>query len=631
LRFIIFQFIFFISVSHFLLPGQCPYSNSESIIKKIDVSINANLDLKTKKAICTETIKWTNPSDVPITELRFYMYLNSFKSLETTFLKGSNGVIFGSDIKNRNADEWGSISVSNCKIAGQNDTLKWAYIQPDDGNEKDESVLVFYLPKPIMAGETISLNLNFIAKLPKFIARAGYSKDYFAFLHWFPQPGVFEKDKNGEWNWNCHQFFRSTEFYADFANYKVNITCPKNMVVAGTGCKVKEKPNGQNTKTVTFDARDVIDFAWIAYPRFEEYSDTWKGVEIKMYVPQEHCAMAPRYLGALKNALNFFEEKLGKYPYPTITLVDPPMHGLGSGFMEYPMLVTCASFHYVPQGIKTIESLAVHEFSHQYFMGILANNEKEEAWMDEGFVTFFEDEIVDHYFGKKTSIFNILGYKSGNKERSRLEYTSMDNLHDGPIARPGWLFNEGNFKEIIYAKTATVLQTLKGLVGDFKFYSALKHYYNKHKFSHPRENDFIEAMKEIIGDSIESMPVDTFFKHTLHGTEFCDYEIKNIGKSSFTILRNGGLILPLEIEVKYTDGSKDIFKSDGKKKEETIDIKSNKSISSVNIDPLHKIYLDINFNNNSKTVKKETLPAMNFGMKTMAWFQHILQTVSFFV
>lgn len=613
--------------------AQCPYTSGYvQKVKQIDISIDATLDVVKHQAVCSQTIKWSNPSNVPIKELRMYMYLNAFQNLNSTFLKGSNGIIFGSDITKRNADEWGKLSIYNCKLRGSSDTLSWRYIQPDDGNADDQSVLSLSLPKPLMPGQTLELSMDFVAKLPKFIARAGYSKDYYAFLHWFPQLGVFEKNKKGEWDWNCHQFFRGTEFFADFANFKVNLIVPQHMVVAASGCKVSETiDKSKQLKSVRFDGRDIIDFAWIAYPGFEEYSDNWQGVEIKMFVPQEHCAMAPRYLNALKNALNFFNDKVAKYPYPTITLIDPPLHGLGSGFMEYPMLITCASFHYVPQGIKTIESLAVHEFSHQFFMAVLASNEKEEAWLDEGFVTFFEDEIADHYFGEKTSIFDIWGYKSGNKERSRLEYTSMDNIHDGPIARPGWEFNEGNFKALIYAKTATILQTLKGLVGEKKFYTIIRNYYEKYKFTHPKEADFIATVKATVGDSIYSMPVDTFFKHTLHGTDYCDYYLNNISSKGFELQNQGKLSLPVEILVTYMDGSKVTFASSGQSTSQFFSNDVAKEIKSIVVDPDHKIYLDINFNNNSYVAQVEHKPSANFGMKVMAWFHFIFQSLSFFV
>jgi Peptidase family M1 domain len=263
-------------------------------------------------------------------------------------------------------------------------------------------------------------------------------------------------------------------------------------------------------------------------------------------------------------------------------------------------------------------------------MAVLASNEKEEAWLDEGFVTFFEDEIADHYFGKKTSIFDVWGYKSGNRERSRLEYTSMDNIHDGPIARPGWEFNEGNFKALIYAKTATILQTLKGLVGENKFYTIIHNYYEKYKFTHPKEADFIDMVKATIGDSISGMSVDTFFHHTLHGTEFCDYYISNVSEVGFELQNHGKLFLPIEILITYTDGTKATLTSSLKSTSQFFKLDANKEIKSIVADPDHKLYLDVNFNNNSIIKSIEHKPSANFGVKIMAWFHFIFQSLSFF-
>ena len=619
--------------------AQCPYPNSTEAPKiPINYSLSATLDAVEKKVIAHENVMWTNISDEPVSELRFYMYMNAFKNMESTFLKGSGGVIFGSDITKRSANEWGYITISKPRLTSEEtDTLIWKYIQPDDGNKGDESVLQMILPKAILPGESVSISMDFISKLPKFIARAGYSRDdYYAFLHWFPQLGVFEKNKNGQWEWNCHQFFRQTEFFADFANYEVKLTLPQHLVVGASGCITKTLEVTNKKQILNIKADDVIDFAWIAYPNFVEHRSDWKGVEIKLLIPPEHGAMADRYLNALKNALDFFEEKIGKYPYPSITLVDPPMHGLGSGFMEYPMLITCASFHYVPKSIRTIESLAVHEFSHQFFMAILASNEKEEAWMDEGFVNFFEDEIMDYYGGRKSSMFDIFGYNSGNMERSRSEYTSLPLKEVGPLARPGWEFNEGHYKGLVYAKTSLVLQTLKGLVGEKTFYQIMRHYYDTFKFKHPKEKDFIQSVKDIIGDTlIMNLKVDDFFVQTLHGTGYCDYLVEGIEESNnqnvVWLKRNGSLIIPVEIKVNFEDNSIHLFEWDGKIETLQISVPRNKKIKSVIIDPDHKVYLDINFNNNSFIQKTSKRPPTNYAIKSMTWLQHLLQTINFLI
>lgn len=625
-------FICFILVSFAaqqMAHGQCPYSNNyERKVKGIDYNIDLTLDTELKQAVCTQQLKWTNPSPDTIYELQFYMYLNSFRNMESTFLNASKGKVFGRDISARGDHEWGALDITRCQIEGKDHLSNMYFIQPNDGNKNDQSVLEIKLSKPLLPYQSITIDMDYISKLPKIIARAGYSRDnYYLFIHWFPQPGVFEQNQEGDWGWNCHQFMQSTEFYADFGDYNVSITAPEDLIIGGSGCKYAEVNNPDGTKTTKFDARDIIDFAWSAYPYFEEYNDSWKGVEIRMLIPPEHCSMAPRYNGAIKNALDYFEKKIGKYPYPIITLIDPPMHALRSGFMEYPMHITCASFHYMPEGIRTIQGLAIHEFSHMYYMGILASNEKEAAWLDEGFVTYHEDEIIDLYYGgEHASLFDILGYRSGNKEQSRLEYTTMPDPNICAIARPGWEFVEGVYKEIIYAKTGTMLQTLKGLVGADKMDQIMLHYYENNKFTHPREEDFIASVKAIVGDNIKDMPVDFFFRQCLHETISCDYKLQNVQQNSFEVVKEGAMSFPQEVLVTYQDGTNQLLDWSGMDTSKTFTV--DKAIAAVYVDPEQKIYLDLNLNNNSYTFNPNKRPIYNYASKAMSWLQNVMLSSS---
>jgi hypothetical protein len=597
-------------------------SLSKSLIK---YDFKVKLDTKDKSVKGRETIKWVNTGNTPVSELRFYMYLNAFKNMKSTFLKGSNGVIFGTTISNIKKDEWGYVEINNPKI--QNNNITSSYIQPNDGNLDDQSVLKMQLTKAINPGETAEITMDIVCKLPKFIVRAGYSRDdFYAFLHWFPQLGVYEVDKKGQWNWNCHQFFRQTEFFADFAEYNLELDLPKNIKIGHTGCLVKEYINNDR-KVLNIHAKDVIDFAWVAYPYFEEYRDKWEDVDIKILYPAEHSKRLNGYIQGIKNSLNFFKEKIAKYPYPSITLIDPPMHGLGSGFMEYPMLITCASFHYVPDGIRTIESLAVHEFSHQFFMAILASNEKEEAWLDEGLVTFFEDEIMDHYYGKKQSIFDLWGFKSGNHEQSRLEYTAVAREDTGPLALPGWKLNQAYYKPLVYAKTSLIFQTLKNIFGDKLFYSALKKYYDK--FSHPKEKDLISTLREVLGNNIiHDSPLDTFMFQGLHTDNFIDFSISHDQKNNaFTLSNLGEFKISMPYKIFYKNGTSKTFLAS--KESLPVTIKDSENIESIAIDIDHKICLDINFNNNSFTKFREVKPSLNYAIKTNILWQTILHSLTY--
>ncbi|RLD75468.1 MAG: M1 family peptidase, partial [Bacteroidetes bacterium] len=374
---------------------------------------NANYDMEvslnpdTKIVDGKMELNWINISPDTITELQFHMYLNAFKNTESTLMKESGGSIHGSKA---GTDElsWGWIDIKSMKIqGGENLSSKIEYIQPDDDNKNDQTVIRIPLRDSILPGDTIDILINFESKLPELFARTGYKDNYYLVGQWFPKIGVYEPAgmrfaKSGAWN--CHQFHAESEFYADFGVYNVSITLPKDYVVGATGALVNEKINGES-KTLKYHAEDVIDFVWTASKRFIEVKDEWEHVKIKLLIQPEHEDLAKRHIESAKIALDYFTEHLGPYPYGTLTIVDPPLTAFGSAGMEYPTFITAGSFAWMPEGIKFIENVVIHEFGHQYFMGILASNEFEEAWIDEGFNTYFETRIMDATYGEKTSSF----------------------------------------------------------------------------------------------------------------------------------------------------------------------------------------------------------------------------------
>jgi len=641
-----------------------PYFDTPLSNRVANYNIDLTLDHEAKKIVASQEVVWINSSPDTISELRFYMYLNSFKNTESTFIKGANGQVFGEDIGAKTAEKWGWIHVDKISVENGADlTNRQKYIQPNDGNKEDQSVLSVDLIEAILPGDTIILDMVFSSKMPEIIARAGYSRDdYFLFVHWFPQMGVYEKLISGEWGWNCHQFMQNTEFYADFGVYDVSITASDHLILGASGCLVDEKDNGDGTKTSKYHVEDVIDFAWTAYPFFDVQERKWKHVNIRLLVPQEHKYLGHRYLTAIEQALEYLDEHVGLYPFPQITIVDPPLHALRSGLMEYPTFITAGTAFGMPEKVHNMESLAIHEFAHQYFMMMLASNEKEEAWVDEGFVTYYEDRIIDHYYGADGGYYSIWGYQVGNQALSRVEYTGMDNPRVGSIARPGWEFKEGR-KELQYAKAATMLRTLERMIGIEAMDRLIKIYFEKFRFTHPRGVDFVQTANAFItsefGDRFGE-DMNWFFDQCLYETVVCDYEVASISNSIYSsgqglygvepkeftfkegkrndyfnsqvkMYQRGDMIIPTEILVNFDDGSTEMEYWDGVGKSKFLYYQGNRQIVSVHIDPEQKIYLDLDLNNNSMTLEKETTVLWKYALKAVYWVQNALQSMSWLI
>jgi hypothetical protein len=649
---------FLLVFSHGALAQCNPFLPAAMSPRVANYVIHAELDHPNRHLTATQQIRFVNHSPQPVTFLRLYMYFNSFKNTESTFLKGAAN-IFGQSYSDRQENEWGWVEVREVKRQGGG-ALATKYVQPDDANPQDQSVLHVALDKPVAAGDSAVFELKWEAQVPKTIARAGYSKDFYLFCHWFPQLGVWEQKPDGQWDWNCHQFFRTTEFFADFGNYDVHLTADKSFVMGASGCLVseKEQPNGKVTRH--YHAEDVIDFAWSIYPRFRVLEDTWKRVNIRVLTPPEHSAMATRYLSTLKYSFEWLEKHVGRYPYPTMTVIDPPFHGLRSGLMEYPTLITCGTFYGTPAWARNSESLLVHEFVHQYFMGMVASNEKEEAWLDEGFVTYYEDRIIDDLFGAKTAMVNLSDYHFGNRELSRSEYTTMANPRDGIIGRAGWYFKDTNRKSLIYSKTATTLATMEQLLGVTEMDKFMQSWFGKWKFKHPRGTDFQAHVKAQITaqrDSVTAERISNLVNQSIYAPLVLDYAVKTVRnevvqppqglygaplvglehvsgrtgqrRALVEVQRLGDWVQPVEVLITFADGSTKTVTWSGEEGSEQFEFFDGPDVVSATVDPEHKILLDLDLNNNSKTLQPDHAPLWRYSLKAIFWLQNIMQSLNF--
>ncbi len=621
-------------------------------------TISVTLDTDGKTLEGKETLVWTNPSNDLITELQFHLYLNAFKNSESTFMKESGGQLRGIEMT---GDGWGWIDITSMRVRGGEDlTSKIEFIHPDDDNEKDQTVVRVQLQKPILPRQTITLDLDFTAKLPTIFARTGYHKNFFMVAQWFPKIGVYEPAgmryvTKGQWN--CHQFHANTEFYADFGVYDVSITLPQNFIVGATGILQTEKPNGDGTKTLAFRAEDVHDFAWTAFPDFTIVEDEWKHVKIKLLLSPGHTQHADRYIHSTKAALSYFDSWVGEYPYPNVTVVDPPLGAFGAGGMEYPTLFTGGSFWGLPEGLKFVELVTVHEFGHQYWYGIVANNEFEEAWLDEGINQYSETRIMDETYGAKTSVIDLAGYKLGDLETARTGYRGMKNPKIAPTFSNAWEYGAGGYGSITYSKAATFLTTLERMIGRPVMDEIMRTYFQRWKFKHPSSRNFIEVVNEIVrkhhGEKFGNN-MNWFFDQVLFGTDICDYELTSLQvsrvrgpygqiekdttsskkpaeyESRLLVSRLGEVRMPVDVLVGFDDGTERRERWDGQARWKEFRYRSSSKAVWAKVDPDHILTIDVNVLNNSMTTDPARLPIWKYTLKFLFWVQNALQYASIF-
>src|SRR4051812_16726050 len=203
----------------------------------VKYKIEARLDAKAKTITGHEVIVWRNHSTDSIPDLQFHTYLNAFKNNYSTFMReggeNSRRVHFTGD-----AQAWGYVQIHSFKVDGRDLTSAMRYIQPDDGNPFDQTVLEVMLPKAIPAGGSVTIEIEWTSKLPRVFARTGFHDNLLPVAQWFPKPGGYEatgERHRGKGGWNCPQFHPSPEFFADFGPFDVGLPVPSDFELAATG------------------------------------------------------------------------------------------------------------------------------------------------------------------------------------------------------------------------------------------------------------------------------------------------------------------------------------------------------------------------------------------------------------
>ncbi|MCB1034459.1 MAG: M1 family metallopeptidase [Acidobacteria bacterium] len=658
-----------------------------------EIRMEATYDAEEKLIQGTEWLRWHNTSSVPVSDLQFHHYLNAFANNRSTFMQESGGRLRGDSFDKK---RWGWIEVSSLRLANGTD-LKGVeeFLAPDDGNAEDRTVARYPLPEPLAPGEWVEVQIEFESQLPTIFARTGAQGDYVLAGQWFPKIAVFEdagdrgRAKPG---WNCHQFHAHSEFFADFGNYDVTLTLPEKYEgkIGATGELVEADTDGGQT-TVRFVQKGVHDFAWTADTKFLVIEDQLDPVadvppervekiaallgkepselalpptRITLLLQPDHLPQKGPYLAAAKAALVGLGLRLGPYPYKTLTVVDPAEGARGSGGMEYPTFITGGTdvllnlpfFRRIPAAT----SVTVHEFGHQYFQGMIASNEFEESWIDEGINTFYEMTVMEEAFPKMT----VAGVElSGVRRMSIVGSDPPD-----PILAPAWGYYNGNsYGAASYSRPAIMLTQLERYLGPEVFAQAMRSFFEEYRFHHPTTADFERAIERSSGQDL-----GWFFRQALHSSKTLDYSIRRISvdevseprgvfwqggerielplkedgeaegggeakgedespelyRSTVVAYREGGFRHPVTVEFRFEDGEVLRRQWDGQRRWRRWTFTRSSKIASAVLDPDGVLQLEKNRLNNGRRTEADRGPTTKLMGQMFFWLQNIFNAAA---
>jgi hypothetical protein len=542
----------------------------------VHYEIDAKYDAPNHIVDATEVLTYHNVTGQPLDHFPFHLYQSAFQP-NATFVRDAK--LMGS--RDTGYEKWepkyyGSEDIKSIEVEGQGDlTRNLQFIAPDDSNKDDKTVVDLRLAKPVPAGAFVQFKIAFQTKFPETQARSGWKRDFVLGGQWFPKVGVW-------WHgaWNAHQYHNTTEFFADFGVYDVKLTVPQNEVIGASGVEVSDVTNSDETKTVTYHGDDIHDFAWTASPRFKVKESTYQAqmgpIQLRFLMQPAHWDQVERHERITRETLDRFEKWYGPYPYKTLTVVDPEPDSAAGG-MEYPTFITAGTTWWMPEGLHEVEGVVEHEFGHQYWYGMVATNEFEDAWLDEGINSYTEVKVLDSILGKDTSVLNLAGATYGEREQQRDFYISAPD-RDAMAQNAFAYVNSFSYGGVTYGKTASVLLTLEGIIGEDTMAKAMHKYFLKYRFTHPTKEDFLKTIEEVSGKDLR-----WYFNQAVYGTQVLDYEVLNtnsyptnwfeekkknkkdgkdkkstdtVYQSSVTVHRKGDFVMPIEVEVKFDNNEK---------------------------------------------------------------------------
>ena len=623
-------------------------SNSTSIAdpidhywqQRVDYEMSITLLDSVRQLTGNSIIKYSNQSPDSLDRIYMHLYPNAFQKGSVKYReylgnagRGYRAKYFKDELEGFTS----KIEVHNLSIALPEKGASWIHKVPIlKQYEIDDTILEAKLNRKIAPGETVRIDLNWTHHVGEMVERAGYYAGQYNMAQWYPKMVVYDQE-----GWHSDVFHAEGEFYGEFGDFNVRFDIPKSFIIAASGVVTEGNPGWEDVvvdtsieynvwldihdsnlleseederRIVTFFAENVHDFAWVASKDFLYEGGLSKDGKTKVHVlydKQRGENWTKVVLERSINALNWLEQKFGKYPYPQITTTDR----IKSGGMEYPMLVMNG---------RDSESLIVHEYGHIYFYGILANNEVDEAWLDEGLTTNQTTEYMmkrygDHGFD--TSLYEDYEkfpkkyYPLGNELHSDQWWAIrfMISGYDENISRPSHLFNSGSaYGRNAYTKPSLMLFELKYILGDSLYYAAMQHYFSKWKLKHVNENRFINSFEEYVDQDL-----NWFFDPWLHTTRKLDYAISNFKTTKkeedswdveLGINNLGNRFMPMKIKTYFRDGTSDDRWWDRHlwRFQDTLRYSTNKQPVKVVMDPDVQT-LDMDLRNNSTKMKKTIL------------------------
>lgn len=510
----------------------------------VDYKMDINMDVSDFTFNGKQELVYTNNSPDTINKVYYHLFFNAFQpgsqmDVRSRTIRDPDRRV-GSRIFELEEKDYGILDVISLKQDGKKIVF-----------EQKGTVLLARLNYPLLPGEKTTLSMVFDGQVPLQIRRSGkLNKEGvdLTMTQWFPK--LSEYDEEG---WHPNPYI-GREFHGVWGDYTVNITIDKNYVVGGTGYlqNVDEIGHGYGEKTKEtkgslltwkFYAPNVHDFAWAADPEFiHDIKKSESGVDLHFfYKPDVNVENWKKLQEDSVGLMDYFEEVIGPYPWKQYSIIQG-----GDGGMEYAMCTMITGQRPYP----SLFGVTAHEMAHAWFQHLLATNEAKHPWMDEGFTEYITSLAEEAVVGKPSRY----PHKSSYDRYYLLVNSGVEQAQTVHSDRYDYNFAYGASS---YSKGSVFLSQLGYIIGKDNLDKTLKRYYEEFKFKHPTPNDF-----KRVAEKVSDMELEWYLNDWTRTDHKIDYGLDISSLQSdriITLKRKARMPMPLDVEVSFSDGTKDMY------------------------------------------------------------------------
>ena len=450
----------------------CKTDNLSTISENLtNYTIDFDIDVANKTVSASQTVDYVNDSQEELDDVRFHLYPRAFCEgvVNMTVSKTQSAKAYPNGVS------YASIEISKLSVAGKEIEANYS------GEDKD--ILVAKLDERLVPSARVKIEINYSIIIPNILHRFGYGENTINLGNIYPVACVREESGWSE----CPYHPNGDPFYSNIANYNVTASYDSSYTMAVTGESTTIKQSNKNKTTAT--ARAVRDFAMVLSNKFSVLTADVNGVKVNYYYFDDENA--GENLQISKDALSCFSKKFYKYPYSTLSVVKADfVHG----GMEYPNLV------YISADIDDklqYQNCIVHEIAHQWWYGLVGNNEYTEAWLDEPLAEFSTALFYKWHSNYNVRYRDVISSAQDNISLFLSVYREVLGTVDTSMNRPVNKYpTDAEYVYNIYVKGVLMYDCLMSSIGERKLVGALSDYAHQYAFKNATGNDLIKCFEK---------------------------------------------------------------------------------------------------------------------------------------